>query len=138
MLAMTPEELKIRQMTNQYLTASADKMTVVRDLCGLQAQLVANALHALRIRCNDFQQETVEFGLVKNWSVRGTVHIFAELDLPLFIHCDNGDSYRKNDWHDPSFWNQRGKWALTPERQAMFSSVILAAVSEKTHTRDEL
>ena len=135
---MTPEELKIRQMTNQYLTASADKMTVVRDLCGLQAQLVANALHALRIRCNDFQQETVEFGLVKNWSVRGTVHIFAELDLPLFIHCDNGDSYRKNDWHDPSFWNQRGKWALTPERQAMFSSVILAAVSEKTHTRDEL
>ena len=30
---MTLEELKIRQLTNQYLLAPADKLTVMRDLC---------------------------------------------------------------------------------------------------------
>lgn len=34
---MTLEELKIRQLTNQYLLAPADKLTVMRDLCGVQA-----------------------------------------------------------------------------------------------------
>ena len=34
---MTLEELKIRQMTNQYLIRKGKKETVVRDLCGVQA-----------------------------------------------------------------------------------------------------
>lgn len=37
---MTLEELKIRQLTNQYLLAPADKLTVMRDLCGVQAQFI--------------------------------------------------------------------------------------------------
>lgn len=104
---MTLEELKIRQLTNQYLLAPADKLTVVRDLCGVQAQFMTNALHSLKIRCNDFDERTVAEGLVKNWSVRGTVHVFAEGDLPLFIRCNNGADYRKNEWRGYSFWNQR-------------------------------
>ena len=40
---MTLEELKIRQLTNQYLLAPADKLTVMRDLCGVQAQFMTNA-----------------------------------------------------------------------------------------------
>lgn len=47
---MTLEELKIRQLTNQYLLAPADKLTVMRDLCGVQAQFMTNALHSLKIR----------------------------------------------------------------------------------------
>ena len=35
---MNIEELKIRQLTNQHLLAPSDKITVVRDLCGVQAQ----------------------------------------------------------------------------------------------------
>lgn len=92
---MTLEELKIRQMTNQYLLAPADKLTVMRDLCGVQAQFMTNALHSLKIRTNDYDEQTVADGLVKNWSVRGTVHVFAESDLPLFIRCNNGADYRK-------------------------------------------
>ena len=68
---MTIEELKIRQLTNQHLLAPTDKMTVVRDLCGVQAQFFPNAMHSLKIRCNDFDEQTVSDGLVKNWSVRG-------------------------------------------------------------------
>ena len=136
---MTIEELKIRQLTNQHLLDPADKMTVVRDLCGVQAQFFPNAMHSLRIRCNDFDENTVADGLVKNWSVRGTVHVFAESDLPLFIRCNNGEAYRKNEWGGYTFWNDgRRVWSLTPERQKFFANIIVAAVSEKAYTRDEL
>lgn len=136
---MTIEELKIRQLTNQHLLDSADKMTVVRDLCGVQAQFFPNAMHSLRIRCNDFDKNTVADGLVKNWSVRGTVHVFAESDLPLFIRCNNGEAYRKNEWGGYTFWNDgRRVWALTPERQKFFANIIVEAVSKKAYTRDEL
>ena len=92
------EELKIRQLTNQHLIQPADKMTVIRDLCGVQAQFMVNAMHSLKIRCNDFDENTIVDGLVKIWTVRGTVHVFAQSDLPLFIRCNNGEAYRKNEW----------------------------------------
>lgn len=136
---MTVEEIKIRQLTNQYLITPSDKLTVVRDLCGIQAQFMVNAMHSLKIRCGDVRDDTVADGLVKNWTVRGTVHVFAESDLPLFIRCNNGESYRKNEWNGYTFWNDgRRVWALTPDRQKFFSDIIIAAVSERAYTRDEL
>lgn len=114
---MTLEEIKLRRLMNQHLVTSADKMTVVRDLCGVQAQFFPNALHSLKIRCGDYDEATAGEGLVKNWTIRGTVHVFAEEDLPLFIRPEN---YRRNVWDAPSFWNQRPDWALTPARQAYF------------------
>ena len=135
---MTSEELKIRQLTNQHILSPADKLTVVRDLCGVQAQFMPNAMHSLQLRTNDFDLQTLADGLVKNWSVRGTVHVFAESDLPLFIRCNNGASYRKNDWSGYTFWNQRREWALTPERQRYFATLIIEAVATRAYTRDEL
>lgn len=136
---MTIEQLKIRQLTNQHVLDPADKMTVIRDLCGVQAQFFSNAMHSLKIRTTDYDEQTVAEGLVKNWSVRGTVHVFAESDLPLFIRCNNGEAYRKNEWGGYTFWNDgRRVWALTPERQKFFSHIIIDAVSERARTRDEL
>ena len=135
---MTIEEIKIRQLANQHLLSHSDKMRVLRDLCGVQAQFMANAIHSLRIRCNDFDEETVRDGLVKNWTVRGTVHVFAEDDLPLFIHCNDRKDHLSKNWRGYTFWNQRGKWALAPERQAYFSDVILASLEESELTREEL
>lgn len=135
---MTLEEIKIRQLTNQYLINPADKMTVVRDLCGIQSQFMVNAMHSLKIRCSDYDEATVKDGLVKNWTVRGTVHVFAKDDLPLFIHCGNGRDYRRNEWNGYTFWNQRDVWALTPERQQYLSDVILTALKERSLTREEL
>lgn len=135
---MTKEEIKLRQVTNQYLVTPAPKLQVVRDLCGVQAQFMTNALHSLKIRCTDYDEATVQNGLVKNWTVRGTVHVFAEADLPLFIHCNNGADYHKNEWNGYTFWNQRDKWALTPERQEFLSQVILDALKTESYTREEL
>ena len=68
---MTKDEIKLRQVTNQYLMTPAPKLQVVRDLCGVQAQFMTNALHSLKIRCNDFDEATVADGLVKNWRSEG-------------------------------------------------------------------
>lgn len=135
---MTKEEIMLRRVTNQYLAEPAPKLRVVQDLCGVQAQFMTNALHSLKIRCTDYDEATVAEGLVKNWIVRGTVHVFAESDLPLFLHCNNGEEYRKNEWHGYTFWNQRDKWALSPERQKFLSQVILDALEQKSYTREEL
>jgi hypothetical protein len=135
---MTIEEIKIRQLTNQHLITPTDKMTVVCDLCGLQAQFMVNAMHALKIRCADFDEDTTSIGLVKNWTLRGTVHVFAESDLPLFVCTDNPALYRKNEWKGYTFWNQRDKWALTPERQSYFSSIIISAVAKEATSREDL
>lgn len=135
---MTPEELKIRQMTNQHLLEKTDKLAAVRHLCGVQAQFMTNAIHTLRIRCSDFKEDTAGAGLVKNWTIRGTVHIFPEDDLPLFLSFCNAKVYRSRDWTLPSFWNQRTDWALTPARQAALSEMILNALREQTRTREEL
>lgn len=135
---MTLEEIKIRRLTNQYLIAKGEKEDVVRDLCGVQSQFFVNAIHSLKIRCSDFDEATVKDGLVKNWTIRNTVHVFAESDLPLFIRCNNGADYRKNVWNGYTFWNQRDKWALSPERQKYLSEVILASLESGTKTRDEL
>ena len=99
---------------------------------------MTNALHSLKIRCCDYDEATVADGLVKNWTVRGTVHVFSREDLPLFIHCNNGADYRKNEWNGYSFWNQRDKWVLTPERQKFLAQVILDALKTQSLTREEL
>ncbi len=138
---MMKEEIKRRQMTNQYLITKTDKMTAVRDLCGVQAQFTANAVHALKIRCHDFNEETLAEGLVKNWTIRGTVHVFAESDLALFKHCDNGKKYRSEMFSGYVSGRPDGSkrpWTLTPERQKYFSNLILNAVQNAPQTRDEL
>lgn len=136
--SMTIEEIKVRQLTNQYLVTPADKHTVVRDLCGVQAQFMVNAMHSLKIRCSDFDDETAADGLVKNWTLRGTVHVFAEDDLSLFIRCNNGADYRSENFSGHTFWNQRECWALTPERQRELSRVIVDAIEKEPLTRDRL
>lgn len=132
---MDTEEIRSRRLAGQRLIAPADKLSVARGLCGVQAQFMSNALHALRIRCSDFDEGAAADGLVKNWTLRGTVHVFAESDLPLFIRAED---YRKNEWSAPNWWNSRPDWALSPERQRYLSDVILTALGEGPLTREEL
>ena len=82
---MTLEALKRRRMANQFLLQPTDKLTAVRALCGVQAQFMKNAVHALKIRTSDGDEAAFSDGLVKNWTLRGTMHVFAREDLPLFL-----------------------------------------------------
>lgn len=128
---MTLEEIKLRRLAGQHLLLQTDARTVAKDLCGIQAQFMTNALHALDIRCDSVSTEA----LIKNWTLRGTAHVFPLDDLPLFIHPEH---YRLDDWSLPTWWNQRPDWALTPGRQKYFSALILCALANGPLGREAL
>ena len=47
---MTLDELKLHRLEGQHLLSPSDTQTVVKDLCGVQAQFLSHALHGLSIR----------------------------------------------------------------------------------------
>lgn len=133
---MTEQDIRLRRLTGQYLSAPAPAHTVARALCGFQAQYPQNALHALSIRTDG--EGPAQARLVKSWTLRGTIHLFPDDDLPVYLGLTAGDRFRCNEWSAPSFWNQRPGWALTPARQAYFTDVIVEALSRRPLTRDTL
>ena len=133
---MDQETLKLRRLFAQYLLAPDSRLHVVRAMDGFQAQFLSNAMHAMRLRSADPDAGHAADGLVKSWTLRGTMHLFAEADLPLFLH--DGCRYHSRDWTVPSFWNQRPDWALTPQRQANFSDLIVDALAQGPLTRESL
>lgn len=152
-------ELKALRLYRQHITDPADKHTVCHDLLGLQAQFMANVYYSLKIRCNEkIAAENFGDGLVKNWTVRGTVHAFSEDDLALFLpdaaqyhsrdfkgyaiakegtyqyvrekegYAEAAEEYRKNGF----------AWVFTPERQKYFSQLVLQKIADGIRTREEL
>jgi len=127
---MTREELLRRRLWGLYLTRKGEPQEVAGGLCGLQAQYAANAVHALRIRCGSTDTK----GLVKGWTLRGTMHLFPADDLPLYL------PEGRLDFFDTPY----GKWRyghgcpLPRERMAFFAGVVEAALSDKPVTRDAL
>lgn len=127
---MTLEELKIRQLAGQHLLEPADYRTVARDLCGLQAQFLSNAFHALKIRSVDFQEEDPA-GLVKNWTIRGTMHVFDREDLPLFLHRDRDRFLRPCDTLEADEY-------ITRQRKHYFAELIVDSIAAGVDTREAL
>ena len=97
-MAISREELKARILYAQHLTAKSDLLTVCQDLNGFQAQYMTNVYHGLQIRCREpLEQTRIREQLVKSWTIRGTLHAFAEADLPLFLHADRRHYLREVD-----------------------------------------
>ena len=98
---MQIDDMLLLRMNRQYLfTPAADELAVLRGLCGLQAQFYGNCLHALRLRCGKAPDEDIlRTSTVKTWTLRGTLHLIAQSDLPLFLY--NGRSHffvRATQW----------------------------------------
>lgn len=108
---MELEEIRLQRLANHGLISPMGRLDAARRLCGIQAQFASYAWHALRIRCPDVEKGGE--GLVRNWTLRGTMHIFPESDLPLYIRAEG---YRSNEWGGRNFWNSRPDWALEPGR----------------------
>lgn len=124
---MTQEELKLRRLAGQHLLAPEDTGTVVRDLCGVQAQFLGHALHGLRIRCPEVSTD----GLVKGWTNRGTMHLFCAGDLPLFLHEGRTHFLRPVD-------TMASDAHVTAVRKAYFAERILDAVARDIGERESL
>ena len=124
---MTLEEIRLRRLFGQHLLAPADTQTVVKDLCGVQAQFLSHALHGLSIRCTEVSTD----GLVKSWTNRGTMHLFSVEDLPLFLHEGRTHFLRPVDTLESDVY-------ISADRKAYFADLILDAVSQGIGEREAL
>ena len=124
---MTLEEIKLRRLAGQHLLAPSDTETVVKDLCGVQAQFLTHALHGLSIRCTEVNTD----GLIKSWTNRGTMHLFSVDDLPLFLHEGRTHFLRPVDTLESDAY-------ISADRKAYFADLIVDAVSKGTDEREAL
>jgi len=124
---MTLEELKLRRLAGQYLLEPGDTQTAVKNLCGLQAQFLGHALHGLSIRSNAVRTE----GLVKSWTIRGTMHLFSIDDLPLFLHEGRNHFLRPVDTLESDAY-------ISAARKSFFADLIVDAVSQGIEEREAL
>lgn len=124
---MTLEEMKLRRLAGQHLLDPADTQTVVKDLCGVQAQFLSHALHGLSIRCTEVNTD----GLVKSWTNRGTMHLFSVDDLPLFLHEGRTHFLRPVDTLESDAY-------ISTDRKAYFADLIVDAVSKGIDEREAL
>ena len=124
---MTLEEIKLRRLAGQHLLAPADIKTVVKDLCGVQAQFLSHALHGLSIRCDEVNTD----GLVKNWTNRGTMHLFSVDDLPLFLHEGRTHFLRPVDALESDAY-------ISADRKAYFADLIVDAIAQGIDEREAL
>jgi len=124
---MTLEEIKLRRLAGQHLLVPADTQTVVKDLCGVQAQFLSHALHCLSIRCTEVNTD----GLVKSWTNRGTMHLFSVDDLPLFLHEGRTHFLRPVDTMESDAY-------ISADRKAYFADLIVDAISQGIDEREAL
>jgi hypothetical protein len=124
---MTLEEIKLRRLAGQYLLVPADTQTVVKDLCGVQAQFLSHALHGLSIRCAEVNTD----GLIKSWTNRGTMHLFSVDDLPLFLHEGRTHFLRPVDTMESDAY-------ISADHKAYFADLIVDAVSQGVDEREAL
>ena len=124
---MTLEEIKLRRLTGQHLLAPNHIQTVVKNLCGVQAQFLSYALHGLSIRCTDVNTE----GLVKSWTNRGTMHLFSVYDLPLFLHEGRTHFLRPVDTLESDAY-------ISADRKAYFADLIVDAIAQGIDEREAL
>lgn len=125
---MTMQELRMLQLQHSHLLSPASAQQVLQDLCGLQAQFLSNAMHALRLRSSEEPQAQM---LIKSWTLRGTMHVFVQDDLPLFFHEGRKVFLRPKDTL------QTDDWATAP-RKGYFADRILELLQSGEKTREEL
>ena len=118
-------------LSRHHLTAPADRLTVCRDLNGLQAQFPSYARHALATRCRDRLGADWGDGLVKTWTVRGTMHILREEDLPLFL-CQGRRHFLRDvdQFTDDPY--------ASAERKRLLAAHILSCIDRGTASREDL
>jgi hypothetical protein len=135
----TINELKQIQLQRQHLTDKADKQTVCHDLNGLQAQFMVNVEYSLRIRCNEkIEKDNFFDGLVKNWTVRNTVHVFNQEDLPIYVYQDDEHPHLGHDWTIGRIHSDLGECKIDPQRLESIARLIVDKVSEGITTREDL
>ena len=136
---MKRRELLSCSLQNQFLTEKGNRLEILSELCGLQAQFAANPREALRIRARDFSEDSWSEGLLKVWTFRNTIHVIRADELGLFLSAkgDNGP-WGESWWGVPAavkpYWSEfiREKVAAgVEEREALKAECRRAGMDEE-------
>ncbi len=100
---------------------------------GFQAQFAGYPEQAFLLRSTPgaYAEGGWRRALVRAWTVRGTLHVFPESDLPLYLHEGRPDLIRAVD-------NMGDDPYMDAGRKRFFAETILAALQTGDKTRDEL
>lgn len=127
---MTTADLLLRRLHAQHLLSPA--ANPAGDLCGLQAQFLRNAAHALRLR--SIQPDVS--GLCKTWTLRGTVHLLPESDLPLYLRrCGTAADVCDSGWYR---WAASRNQANPPDVERHYAQLAVAAIASGVDEREAL
>jgi len=135
-------EARERRLARSHLVTPAPKsrlVDVVRDVCGLQAQLLSAAELALSARVAGLTQHSIREALwapgkrtlVRSWTVRGTIHVIPAADLHLWMAALGTRRY----WESRE-WLER-QHLTAKEAIAIFDAVVNAVGTEGS-TRAEI
>ena len=126
----TASDLLLHRLHAQHLLSPG--LDPAADLCGLQAQFLRNAVHALRIRSHGVYVDD----LVKTWTLRGTVHLVPERDLPLYIrHCGGAEDVCRSGWYG---WTASRGHANPPAREIELARLTVEAIAGGIDEREAL
>ena len=135
-----PEVLAWRLM-RQRLDRRAPRdeaLGVVREICGLHAQVMSSAELTLWARVEDLEPEAVREALwehrslAKTWAMRGTLHLLPSDELPLWVAALG---VLKPRYHAASWQRYYG---LTREEAEAMLAAIAEALYDRVLTREEL
>lgn len=127
-MELTRQELLRATLGAHFLLERGSRLDVLSGLCGLQAQFAANPAYALRIRARDFDARGWGEGLVKVWTLRGTIHVVRADELGLHLSARD----RRGPWR-PSRWRN-----IPVELMPRWADFICERVAEGIDGRDEL
>ena len=108
-----------------------------RALCGVHAQLASSAELAFWARIEGVERRHVkealeeERSLVKTWAMRGTLHLLAADDLPLYV------AVLGQRWDDPGGAWLRG-FGVTKEQYDAIVETVPRALGARPLTREQL
>src|SRR5207248_2089039 len=110
---------------------------VVRDTCGVHAQVMAAAELSIAARVAGITRADVQAELwdrrrlVKSWTVRGTIHLHPADELPLWTAARRVRPY----WLEARFLET---WGLTAARAEAIRAAIGDSLTGRALTREEL
>jgi hypothetical protein len=139
-LTATWDQVLARRVATHHLDApAADGLVpLVRRLCGVHAQLGSSAEAAVwlrtggAVRAADVRRALAEERtLVKTWTLRGTLHLLAAADLPMWAGALATRTFpRPKSWYDYH--------GVTPEDMAALEATVPEVLTGTPVTREEL
>jgi hypothetical protein len=107
-MSITWDQVRGWRVSRQHLHRRAPRaalLDVVREVCGIHAQIQSSAELQIWARVNGVSPAEVRAALweqrtlVRTWSMRGTLHVFTAEDLPLYVAAlRTHDRWWKGAW----------------------------------------